>query len=536
MRKNKSQKKSLIEQIFYGFIYALPVVLIFSYHPVISLGSNETMNFELSLPLLWLTFFDILVVILFFKNKLWKNVLKKWQWLLFPIFVSLSIIWSLNVLRGVLTVGILWLLYLAVFGFFELRSIFISEDFCKKWWKVFYGSALFVCGFCLIQCVLDLAGVSQDATLMCDGCTYKMFGFPHPNGFAIEPQFMGNLLIAPAIMAAWMLLQKQQSKNLGRESSRGRIFYNRSGGPAPKLQFRARSVTVVKNTSGSDFLSSKFLLCYFCILTTTLFLTFSRGAIYAFILAMMVLTIWEIWKTKKWRAMILWPVIILSFLFALNLQGIFAQVSKTDDTYATGVAKVINHFSLGIIEIPVQTNSGAVESGESSEVLESEMKNELESEPENKSENEAVFDGYVAESTDTRVRLSDSALKIWSQDFKTMTFGVGIGGAGQALYKNGLSPAPKEIVQNEYASLLLETGLAGVSLAVLVVVLVVLAIRKSENKMIIVVLMIAYSATLLFFSGLPNVLHIYLLTGFFSVFLFNSNKLFNLASGENLKK
>ncbi len=505
-KSKKSQKKSLIEQIFYGLIYALPAVLIFSYHPVIFLGANETMNFEFSLPLLWLVFFDVLVTILFFKNKLWRNVFKKWQWLMFPIFASLSVIWSLNVFRGILTMGILWLLYLAVFGFFELKSIYVNEGFFGKWQKVFYGSALFVCGFCVLQCILDLVGVSQDATLMCDGCTYKMFGFPHPNGFAIEPQFMGNLLLAPAIMAAWSLLHRQQSKNLERESSRGSIFHNGSGGPAPKLQFRARSVTVVKNISGSDFLSSKFLLCCLCIFITTLFLTFSRGAIYAFLLAMVVLTVWEIIKTKKWHAMILWPVIILSFLFTLNLQGIFAQVSKTDDTYTTGVAKVINHLSLGVIEIPESSN----------EIIKD---NEEEVVIDENSENEAVFDGYVAESTDTRVRLTNSALKIWSQDFKTMMLGVGIGGAGQALYQNGLSPAPKEIVQNEYASLLLETGFLGISLVIFTVILMILVIRKNQNKMLILLLAISYGTTLLFFSGLPNVLHIYLLIGLLPVIL-----------------
>ena len=130
----------------------------------------------------------------------------------------------------------------------------------------------------------------------------------------------------------------------------------------------------------------------------------------------------------------------------------------------------------------------------------------------NDEKSEAVFDGYVEESTDTRLRLTGAAVEVWRKDFATMMFGVGIGGAGQALYVNGLSPAPKEIVQNEYASLLLETGIIGVALLILTIVLIIRAVYKNEMVMTLIV---AYAITLLFFSGLPNALQIYLLPALF---------------------
>ena len=102
---------------------------------------------------------------------------------------------------------------------------------------------------------------------------------------------------------------------------------------------------------------------------------------------------------------------------------------------------------------------------------------------------------------------------MWKQDFATMMFGVGIGGAGQALYVNGLSPAPKEIVQNQYASLLLETGLVGVALLILTMGLIIRAVYKNGMVMTLIV---AYAITLLFFSGLPNALQIYLLPMLFT--------------------
>lgn len=131
---------------------------------------------------------------------------------------------------------------------------------------------------------------------------------------------------------------------------------------------------------------------------------------------------------------------------------------------------------------------------------------------ENSEKEEAIFDGYVAESTDTRVRLSGAAVEVWSQSVPSALFGVGLGGAGYALYNNGLSPAPKEIVQNEYASLLLETGLIGVSLLVLTLVLIVRMVWIKPQRVMLISLLVAYGISLMFFSGLPNALHIYLVS------------------------
>lgn len=315
---------------------------------------------------------------------------------------------------------------------------------------------------------------------MCAGCTYRMFGFPHPNGFAIEPQFMGNLLLAPAIMAGYMLetkaiLTKDTLKGV-RSSLRHLV-----------------SIALV------------------FVLSATLFLTFSRGAIYAFVVAVIFMVAVEGVRQKTWRVCRTFLVVAGAFVFTLNLQGIMAQVGPTDDTYGSGVAKVLNHLSLGVVDIRSDINEGEEDVLEEQNVP---MLEEVEGHDENEGE-QAVFDGYVEESTDTRVRLSNAAVDVWRKDFGTMLFGVGIGGAGQALYANGLSPAPKEIIQNEYASLLLETGLIGVVLLILTIILIVRAAMKSVIAPVILTLTVAYAITLLFFSGLPNALHIYLLPALF---------------------
>ena len=457
-----------INKLYRGLIYILPVVLFFSYYPVIKLGASESMNFELSLPLIWLVVFDAVAFGIMIKKKiLFRDCRKMWVWMLFPIFVTLSVLWSLNSLRGLLTVGILWFIYFAGYAFFSLRSILKEAGAKEVFWKVFFGSALVVCGWCLVQCVLDLAGLPREGSLMCAGCTYKMFGFPHPNGFAIEPQFMGNLLLAPAIVSAWFGLKKNKQ-----------YFW---------------------------------LLFIFAV---TIFLTFSRGAIYAFVVAMIFMTAFEWVRQKDWRVCKTFLIIAVAFLFTLNLQGVMAQASPTNDTYVDGVAKVINQLSLGVIDIRESK----------SEILPEEANvSTLETVDEEAKEDKAVFDGYVEESTDTRVRLTDAALTVWRKDFKTIMFGVGLGGAGQALYVNGLSPAPKEIVQNQYASLLLETGLVGVVLMVMTLVLIVRMAYKNPAREVIWTLILAYGITVCFFAGLPNALHIYLMPAILMV-IFDDGK------------
>ena len=477
MRKEKIG--GWLERVFRGMVYGWPVVLFFSYEPLISLGGNESMNFELSLPLLWLVGFDLLCLVKIlqkYRNHIFTKVFGSALWWLFPFFVTFSVAWSLNPVRGLLTVGVMWGLIVAIVGIYEFRE-YLDARFWRVFLRWFLGSSLLMCGVLVLQCVLDLVGAGRDYSLICAGCTYSMFGFPHPDGFAIEPQFMGNLLLAPLLV------------------------------------------------SGYFGLKNKKYLWLLAALAFTLFLTFSRGAIYAFGVGMVVMSVWGVASAEKRREVlkcvgVVWAVIVVAFVAALNTQGLMAELSPTNDTYSSGVAKVLNHLTLGVVDIREESDKNA-EDGTAVEERELESVNyeaNREEPVENSVENfenedaeTAAFDGYVAESTDTRLRLSKAAVEVWRQDAATMLFGVGLGGAGQALYENGLSPAPKEIVQNQYASLLLETGIVGVSLFVLVLMLAVRVAMKGRNKVMVISLMVAYAVSLCFFSGLPNALHIYLM-------------------------
>ena len=505
-----------MKKLYKVLILLLPVVLCFSYFPVISLGKSETMNFELSLPLVWLVVFDVVALVEVIRNKKIGLIFRNWWWLSFPAFATMAILWSDNMIRGVLTCGIMWLIYFAIFAFVALKENVWDERFRKYFWRVFFAAALMACVWCVVQCILDVVGVPRENSLMCEGCVSEMFGFPHPNGFAIEPQFMGNLLLAPAIVAGWFLISGTSLRSGSRPS-----------GPSPRADGVPSRAAALRNPlAEADVPPAKkrqsfswrrrqtWCGLFFFVIASTLFLTFSRGAIYAFIVAMIFMTALMMVRMKSARSLILWPVIILSFVVTLNLQGLLAEVGPTNDTYVDGVSKVINHLSLGIIDL----RGGDVSEGD--EIDDGSAVRENEQDVQNTQDTQdAVFDGYVEESTNIRMRLTEAAMTVWASDFRTAMVGVGIGGAGQAMFDAGETDSPKEIVQNEYASLLVEVGVVGMALVIFTAVMVVRWVIKNggESSPLLLTVMLAYAVTLMFFSGFANALQVYLLPAVLAV-------------------
>ena len=423
-------------------IFALPAVLFYSFYPYLLLGANDSMNFELTLPLLFLAVFSLLSLpefIIFLKKSDKTRLLV----LVFPLYLTLSILWSKNQLRGLLTVALVWVLLISIV---TIKSAIKNQKILEK---IIVVSGLVFAGFCFLQSLLDLIGVSEDITLLCQGCTSTTFGFPHPNGFAIEPQFMGNLLIFPALFMLNSLLQNKTEK----------------------------SQTILK-IAGT------------CFIIAMLFFTFSRGAIYAFILAAALLLFFN-HKSQILRGV---AIILFSFLISLNLQGLFTLSNKTNDTYFDGISRSISQLTLGKIE------------------LRDEKPDEINSEFEEPPIEETIkttFDGYIAESTDRRIELFSYAIDIWNDDFKNLSIGVGVGGAGEAMFeKFPTQGTAKEIVQNQYLEIMLETGLVGVFLFT---VSICALIKSLKFEKLTVCLLCAYAITLFFFSGLPNALHIYIL-------------------------
>ena len=146
-----------------------------------------------------------------------------------------------------------------------------------------------------------------------------------------------------------------------------------------------------------------------------------------------------------------------------------AEFGPTNETFSSAVAKAVNHLTLGVVDFRESRDVEGegivveVDNTEGVEVVEKSVENSVDKPVENiveKSEDnrsEAVFDGYVEESTEIRKEMTRNALTVWGSSAKNVAVGVGLGGAGEAMYAAGLTSSPKEIVQNQYASLLMET-------------------------------------------------------------------------------
>ena len=464
----------ILTKVQTALLYLLPIVIFFSYHPAIMLGTNDSMNFELSLPLIWLLIFA-LVNLPTLPSVVKKTQLKRWQIVtlsLFPLYLFLSILWSPNLPRAILTAGIFGCLIISILA---LPRLVTSQTIKNRLVKVFLTASVLIAVWCWVQSILDVAGFPTTHTLACQGCTTNSFGFPHPNGFAIEPQFMGNLLLAPTLLALYLFFHSNQ-----------------------KRWARTR------------------LLALTIFLATTLFFTFSRGAIYAFCIALAIIVVAELVrplskKSTKQRPVILMtiPIMVISLLFSITMQGVFATLSPTTDDFWSGVTKSIHQLSLGKIDLrPAVPADIVVENTTIEPAPETEA-----TQPSTPSA--STFDGYVAESTNFRLHLTESSLKTWSSHPQTILIGTGLGGAGIALHQAGYTNHPKEITQNQYTEVLLELGLIGTLLLVVAIITIFSIVhpllKQSSAYYYLLALVVSYAATLGFFSGLPNALHIYLL-------------------------
>lgn len=530
---NKTNSKSLdsvtssLSKIQQIMLLCLPFCLFFSYHPVIPIFSTSTTNFELSIPLLWLLIFAILSLPENFRlyiyslrvviktkslvnktsrpsshhktDKLYPHFLRLFS-LIYPFFVTVNSIGSPNFLRAILTSGVIWCICLSLLTILQNISQYKTQ-IGKSFNKNLLIAGILASAFCWLQSILDIAGVPREATFLCKGCTSTVFGFPHPNGFTIEPQFMANLLLAPIFLSLFYLLGRPK-KHLSK--------LNSDPYPASRL---------------GHFL--RFGLPLF--LVATLYLTLSRGAIFSFWVSVFVLFIYQIVKLIKQKycireilfrqPLIFSVVVFLPLFFTLSAQGLFTELGPTSHTFFDGVSTSVSQLSLGRIDLAkvfhkTNENNKTHESHESNKLHLSDLNTDAAASVQKTPQ----FTSYIEESTNIRLNLNRLALSSWRTSLRRMLTGVGLGAAGLTLYQEFPElGSPKEIIQNEYLAILYEQGICGVIMIICVAILFVLTYKlhnKNHEKTSIYgrVLALSFALTLCFFSGLPNALHIYLLT------------------------
>lgn len=293
-------------------LLATPLFIFFSYHPVISLGKGEfRTNYEFSLIQIQLIILVLLHIPIIWEKRftLLKNKAVQLA-LLFAFYNSITVIWSPNVARGLLTAGLIWLL---VGVFLSILSNYKVERLKLPLLKVFIGSATIISVFAIYQFIVGLTPWSS-ATLLCAGCVADQFGFVRPNGFAIEPQFLGSLLLAPALLMMHAVL-----------SSKVRKLY----------------------------------LSLFALFVFTIFLTLSRGAIFSLAIGVIALLVIERKPLK--RSVLPLAVIAISLVATLGAQGLATQLNPNiTETFVHGVTKSLHQLSMGTIDLRPKNSDAPV--------------------------------------------------------------------------------------------------------------------------------------------------------------------------------
>ena len=252
---------------------------------------------------------------------------------------------------------------------------------------------------------------------------------------------------------------------------------------APALLLLWRSVNSKKPTKN---------LILLAIVVTTLVLTLSRGAIYAFVAGAVVLLLTQLGQKRIKLLGLSVLTMIGACAIALVVQGWMASINPhLNVTFGETIAKSINQLTLGVVKIGLPKSS----SHPTPALVPAGDKN-------------TTYDGYVAESTNVRVNLSKVALATWYYGNPIdKLFGSGLGSAGIVMARYSGSSYQKEIVQNEFVEVLLERGVLGF---ILLLAMIISLLWQTRRKRWLWSMIVAYLTQWCFFSGLPNVLHMYL--------------------------
>lgn len=453
--------------VLYDYILLFaPTAIWFSYWPQISLGSDATTNFKITVAMVYcvvLAVASLSRIVKNFREIFVKNHVTIWLVSAFVFYNFLSIIWSENRLRTLLTAGVIFALYLIFLGFFATKDF--AKKYVKPLAKIYIFSAVIMSIFAVAQFIYGT--FLAHGFLLCAGCVAGQFGFVRPNVFAIEPQFFGNLLLVPLLI----------------------IF---------------REILTQKNRISRDVLFGFLLL--------TLFLTLSRGAIFAFIFGAILVIVFSrkngqtSWK-KFFGSL---GIGAAGLVICLLLQGTSAILNpNTNTSFGAAINSSLNQLSLGLIKIQ---DVAKVSSNNSND----QKTHSISHQP--------AFSGYVAESTNVRTSLSRTAIETWMHEsFSRKVFGVGLGGSGVAMANFLHDGDAKQIVQNEYVEVLLELGVVGFAIFAAILVGLIREIRRSNGARWTLGIMAAFALQWLFFSGYPSALHIYLVLIILLLFAKNGN-------------
>lgn len=442
-------------------LFFAPFAIWFSYYPNFHFGKSAGANLEFSIALAYAVVLALAGIKTIYQNR--KKIIKNNAVLLTGFFVFwnfLTILNTQNLLRTVLVSGVwlvLWLDFLVILSLSKNKILF------QKITKNFIFSSLVMACLSIIQVIY---GAWTDWGL-CAGCKAQGFGFVRPSIFAIEPQFFGSMLLAPIVLLTHKIFSKK---------------------------------------------ASKFEKIILWILLFSLYLTLSRGAIFAAFFAILILIF--VSQPLSKRKILSNIIISMSFVFSSFLSGmifhaIFTELNpRISDGFYDSISKSVNQMSLGKIKLPKIEKTGNHEINEP-EIESNNLNSKELTEKYVEKPKKAMFDGYVEKSTNERTKMSDLAIDTWLSNPFVVFFGVGSGASGTAILNSTRQIAnSSEIVQNEFLSILLELGFFGFVIWLLIIFGI---FRKTRKEKYIWSIFVAFLVQWIFFSGLPNALHIYLI-------------------------
>ena len=298
------------------FVRQLPTIsllllfplLIFSYYPLISLGTAFGVHLDISLLYVALLFVFITNLPLLWRQRAGLTSSLAWKiGLLFIIYIWISYFWSSNPFRAFVTASFFTL----VFGIFSAIIVQLPLLLKQKNTVVRLTTYSFVLAgvLALWQIIADAAHLPAAFSLLPATYSGDTFGSARPTAFALEPQFFGSLLLIPFLYTSYGFLTH----------------------------------------------SSKLNMILFSLSTFLLLLTLSRGALLGGVIALVVLIVL---LRPRWQSTVKLLIVGMTSI-ALTLLCIAVAGTARHDTisgYAT-VKNVISQLSLGTIALPDEAKS-----------------------------------------------------------------------------------------------------------------------------------------------------------------------------------
>ncbi len=447
-----------LDKLYFALFCMLICCLPLSYQPLIHLGEQTGANIDISLiyPVM-----AVLAVVslpqLWQQRKILISAPYNQLLLAFAGWNLLAIAWSDNPLRGTLVAGLVCLATIVFLSIQAHKAILIKYK--DTLLGCLTATTIFLCLVCLWQLFGDALHVPNTFTLLPSTYQSQVFGYARVTGFAAEPQFLGSLLLIPFSIFLYRTLSQRNMPSLW----------------------------------------------LFGLTTTTITLTVSRGALIAMFVAF-ILTLLLAFKQTSLRCLaVVCGTTFAAIALGIGLLTYTAEINTADRVSGQdALVKTVGQLSLGIIDIsPLFSSADHATTHPLQHTTNSQVATQVGSQN---------APGYVPESTDSRLSMSREALALLKDSPAHLLYGIGVGSFGVTLHNKYSAQSVASIVNNHYVETLTELGMIGIGLFIgfFGFVYRALILRQAWGYIP------AVSALLvqwLFFSGYPNVLHLWPLLG-----------------------